>query len=31
LTEGLVQLHGGTLTLTSQPVGTGTIATAIFL
>jgi signal transduction histidine kinase/L-asparagine transporter-like permease len=30
LTEGLVQLHGGTLTLTSQPVGTGTIATAIF-
>jgi two-component system cell cycle sensor histidine kinase PleC len=30
LTEGLVQLHGGTLTLTSQPTGSGTIATAIF-
>ena len=30
LTEGLVRLHGGTLVMASQPVGSGTIATAIF-
>ncbi len=30
LTEGLLLLHGGTLTITSQPVGPGTVATAIF-
>jgi signal transduction histidine kinase len=30
LTEGLMQLHGGHLTLTPAPSGPGTVATAIF-
>ena len=30
LTEGLMQLHGGRLTIGKVPGGTGTVATAIF-
>ena len=30
LTEGLIQLHGGRLTIVSAPDGPGTVATAIF-
>jgi signal transduction histidine kinase len=30
LTEGLLRLHGGSLIIAAQPVGSGTVATAIF-